>query len=361
MRTGSGESGGDVGTGFVGQLKEDGRDLKNETVGTCGVLWWAVLGMAMAHAAPPSGYYASAEGKSGMTLRAALHVILSGHTNVPYSTNIFDTSDALMVLDEDPANTNNVFLTYAQRSEPKSTFAMTTGWDREHLWPNSYALDSVEPAYSDLRNLRAEDASVNSARGNKYYDISDTRSASYRHPAHAEAPLCSTDSNSCEPPGQVKGDIARALLYMMVRYTGDKAREPALFLTDATNQISATTNLMGRLTVLLRWHEEDPVDDRERVRDELIYTRFQGNRNPFVDRPEWVRLAFWPTVTFTPAMTLLIRVRPESGQVSSLCCSMNRWIFSLIARALRRVRGSCVLSGILRSVDTSLQTSAMAF
>lgn len=252
--------------------------------------------MAMAHAAPPPGYYARTEGKSGTALRAALHGIISGHTNVPYSTNGFDTSDALMVLDEDPANTNNVFLTYAQRSEPKSTFAMTTGWDREHLWPNSYGLDSVEPAFSDLRNLRAEDASVNSARGNKFYDISDTRSASYRHPAHAEAPLCSTDSNSWEPPGQVKGDIARALLYMVVRYTGDKAREPALFLTDATNQISATTNLMGRLTVLLRWHEEDPVDDRERARDELIYTRFQGNRNPFVDRPEWVRLAFWPEI-----------------------------------------------------------------
>ena len=82
------------------------------------------------------------------------------------------------------------------------------------------------------------------------------------------------------------------------RFDRDKAREPALFLTDATNQISATTSLMGRLTVLLRWHEEDPLDDWERARDELIYTRFQGNRNPFVDRPEWVRLAFWPTVTF---------------------------------------------------------------
>ena len=256
------------------------------------------LTTAAAFCALPPGYYDAAEGRSGAELRAALHGIISGHTNVPYSTNGFDTSDALMVLDEDPANTNNVFLTYAQRSEPKVNFGVTTGWDREHLWPNSYGLDSVEPAFSDLRNLRAEDASVNSARGNKYYDISDTRSASYRHPAHAEAPLCSTDSNSWEPPGQVKGDIARALLYMMVRYTGDKAREPALFLTDATNQISATTNLMGRLTVLLRWHEEDPVDDRERARDELVFSRFQGNRNPFVDRPEWVRLAFWPTVTF---------------------------------------------------------------
>lgn len=258
-----------------------------------------ILTTAAAYCAPPPGYYAGAEGKSGSALRVALHVIISGHQVVPYSTNGFDTSDALMVLDEDPANTNNVFLTYAQRSEPKATFATTTGWDREHLWPNSYGLDSVEPAYSDLRNLRAEDQTVNSARGNKYYDISDTRSASYRNPAHAEAPMCSADSNSWEPPSRVKGDIARALLYMAVRYAGDKAREPALFLTDGTNQINGTTNLMGRLTMLLRWHEEDPVDERERARDELIYDRYQGNRNPFVDRPEWVRAAFWPSIVFT--------------------------------------------------------------
>lgn len=249
--------------------------------------WWAA-------AAAPTNYYAAAEGKRGVVLRAALHAIINAHTNIPYSGSGFDTSDALKVIDEDAANTNNVILIYEQRSEPKSTFALSTGWNREHLWPNSYGLDSQEPAYSDLRNLRAEDETVNSARGNKFYDISDTGSASYRNPAHVEAPLCSTDSNSWEPPASVKGDIARALFYMAVCYRGDRTNEPALFLTDATNQISTATNLMGRLTTLLRWHEEDPVDARELIREELIYSRFQGNRNPFVDRPEWVRQAFWP-------------------------------------------------------------------
>ena len=113
-------------------------------------------------AAPQAGYYASAEGKSGAQLRSALRVILTNAAVIPYSSSGLDTSDALKVLDEDPANTNNVILVYARRSEPKSTFGLTTGWNREHLWANSYGIDSREPAYCDLHNLRAADATVNS-------------------------------------------------------------------------------------------------------------------------------------------------------------------------------------------------------
>lgn len=145
-----------------------------------------------------------------------MHVIIRGHTVIPYSSSGFDTSDALKVLDEDPANTNNVRLIYAQRSEAKTNFPAV--WNREHLWPNSYGLDDRHPAYSDLHNLRAEDMSVNSSRNNLYYDLSDTNDASYRFPAHVEALQCSADFDSWEPPASVKGDIARAIFYMDVRY-----------------------------------------------------------------------------------------------------------------------------------------------
>ena len=247
-------------------------------------------------AAPPVGYYASAEGKAGAQLRAALHVILTNAGVIPYSSTGLDTSDALKVLDEDPANTNDVILIYARRSEPKSTFGLTTGWNREHLWANSYGIDSTGPAYSDLHHLRAADATVNSTRGNKFFDRSDTNSAGYRNPGSPEASLTTADSDSWEPPDVVKGDIARALFYMAVRYTGDRTNEPALFLTDTTAQITSTTNLMGRLSTLLAWHLADPVDDAERQRNDAVFTRYQHNRNPFVDRPEWVAAAFWPAL-----------------------------------------------------------------
>lgn len=266
-----------------------------------------------APAGPPSGYYTTADGKTAAALRSTLHAIIHDHRVIPYSSNTkIDTSDALRVLDEDPANTNNVWLLYAQRSEPKSTFGLTTGWNREHLWPNSYGLDDVEPAYSDLHNLRAEDAHVNSTRGNKYYDVSDTNSASYKYPANADAPATSTDSDSWSPPDLVKGDIARALFYMTTRYTGDTPNEPALFLTDATNLISATTNLMGKFSTLIRWHFADPVSPAESNRNDLVYSLYQTNRNPFVDRPEWVAAAFLPSLTLRQQSTNVVLSWPAN-------------------------------------------------
>ena len=160
---------------------------------------------------PPPGYYQTALNKAGFALRAALHEIINDQTSIPYSSSSFDTADALRVLDQDPLNPANVFLTYVQRSEPTNTFGLNSGWNREHLWANSYGIDDVEPAYSDLFNLRAEDLSVNADRGNKYFDASDPSNAGYRFPAGPEALQCSTDSDSWEPPPQTKGDIARAM------------------------------------------------------------------------------------------------------------------------------------------------------
>ena len=277
--------------------------IKTFAVSLCGVLATALA----APAGPPPGYYTTAENKAAETLRSALHAIIHDHRVIPYSSSTkLDTSDALKVLDEDLANTNNVWLLYAQRSEPKSTFGLTAGWNREHLWPNSYGLDDIEPAYSDLHNLRAEDAHVNSARGNKYYDPSDTNSAGYRFPAHADAPLSSADSDSWSPPVMVKGDIARALFYMTIRYTGDAPNEPMLRLTDATNLISATTNLMGKFSTLIKWHFADPVSPAESNRNDLVYSLYQTNRNPFVDHPEWVAAAFLPSLTLRRETTNVV-------------------------------------------------------
>lgn len=275
----------------------------------CGVLATALA----ASAGHPPGYYTAAEGKAGTDLRSALHALIRNHRVIPYSSTQLDTSDALKVLDEDPANTNNVWLLYAQRTEPKSTFGLTTGWNREHQWPNSYGLDGVGPAYSDLHNLRAEDAHVNSARGNKFYDLSDTNSASYTFPANSDAPLCSADGDSWEPPAVMKGDIARALFYMSIRYTGDTPSEPALFLIDATNLISATTNLMGKFSTLIKWHFTDPVSPAESNRNDRIYALYQTNRNPFVDHPEWVKAAFLPSLTLRQQTTSVVLSWPANS------------------------------------------------
>jgi len=94
----------------------------------------------------------------------------------------------------------------------------------------------------------------------------------------------------------VKDDIARALFYMDVRYEPGTTGEPDLVLTEATGTIASTTNFMGRLRILLAWHAADPVDAAERRRNDVVFERYQQNRNLFVDRPEFVRLVFWPVL-----------------------------------------------------------------
>ncbi len=274
-------------------------------------------------------YYAPAEGKSGQELRAALHALIRHHHVVPYSSTTLDTSDALKVLDRDPANTNYVVLIYSGSNAPVTSFGTTEGWNREHQWCNSYGIDSAGPAYSDLFNLRAIDATVNSARGNKYYDVSNTNSPGYKNPANSEAVLSTTDSTSWQPPAFDRGDIARVLFYMATRYTGDATNEPKLTLTDDIASIDSTNLFMGRLSALLAWHRADPVDDIERRRNDEVYSLYQLNRNPYVDHPEWVNLTFAPAQTNPPVLKLSpipagwVLSWVATNQSSHLECSTN--------------------------------------
>jgi endonuclease I len=92
------------------------------------------------------------------------------------------------------------------------------------LWPRSYGLVEGQPEFSDLHNLRPADTNVNSSRGNKFFgDCTLSKVKSCMVPAHQEAaPDTATDFNSWTPPAQVRGDVARALLYMAVRYGSEQ-------------------------------------------------------------------------------------------------------------------------------------------
>jgi endonuclease I len=225
--------------------------------------------------------------ESNTSLRFSLHNLIDDHTIIPYtSSSKSDVWDALKVLFNDANNSDNVILGYSRRSEPKDNSGLTSGWIREHLWCNSYGLDSQEPAYSDLFNLMPADWNVSSNRGNHYYDISDPYDSNYRVPGIDEAPLTSRDGDSWEPPDQIKGDVARAAFYMDLRYEGNSTNESDLILTDDTTLISSGSNRFGKLGTLLLWHEQDPVSDEERSRNQAIAANYQQNRNPFIDFPE---------------------------------------------------------------------------
>lgn len=246
---------------------------------------------------PPKNYYSSAIGKKGDQLRTALHDIIDEHRIIKYSSNDFDTADAMSKLYSDPENLNNVILIYSRRSEAILNFGKPSGWNREHIWPNSYGIDKRGPAYSDLHNLQPADASVNTSRSNKIYDISDIKDSKFKKPGHPEAKMTKKDSDSWEPPAVVRGDIARAAFYMDLRYNGDNPNEKDLILTNDLSLIDSDNNFFGKLNTLINWHFDDPTDAKERFRNDLIFSEYQKNRNPFVDHPEWIEKIYGNSVS----------------------------------------------------------------
>jgi uncharacterized protein len=224
-------------------------------------------------------YYQTAFGKTGEALKDTLNDIISVQNKLTYT----QVWDALKQTDEDPNNPNNVILLYTNRSQAKSTNGGNANdWNREHVWAKSHGDfgTSVGPG-TDIHHLRPTDASVNSTRGHLDFDNGGN--------PQGECVGCFYDSDSFEPPTRVKGDVARMLMYMAVRYEGEGG-ELDLELADKVNTYPTPTH--GKKSVLLQWHKLDPVDDFEKNRNNVIQS-IQGNRNPFIDHPEWADL-IWP-------------------------------------------------------------------
>jgi endonuclease I len=230
----------------------------------------------------PPGYYNGTEGLNGTQLKSVLHGIIDNHDEPSYN----DLRDFILPeSDEDPQNSNNVILLYTGRSQAKSTFGGgANDWNREHTWAKSHGdFGNNPPCGTDAHMIRPTDASVNSARANKDFDEGGQQ--------HSEATECYYTEYTWEPRDAVKGDVARIILYMDVRYEGTGG-ELDLTAVDQVNTSPAPEH--GRLSTLLEWHEQDPPDAFEMNRNDVVYS-YQGNRNPFIDHPEFVTHIWDPT------------------------------------------------------------------
>ncbi|HEY0700367.1 MAG TPA: endonuclease [Micromonospora sp.] len=226
-----------------------------------------------------STYYASAIGKTGVDLRNALHAIIKVQNKISYDT----VWTALKETDQDPANSNNVILLYTGRSQSKSSNGGgVDDWNREHVWAKSHGdFGTTTGPGTDVHHLRPEDVTVNSTRGNKDFDYGGSQLG--------EAPGNYTDADSFEPRNAVKGDVARMIMYMAIRYEGEDGW-PNLEMNNSVN--NGTAPYHGKMSVLLQWNQLDPPDAFEKRRNQVIYDRWQRNRNPFIDHPEWAT-AIW--------------------------------------------------------------------
>jgi endonuclease I len=232
-----------------------------------------------ARAEIPPAYYDAATGLSGGELKQALHQIIRQHTVVPYG----NVPAALRDIWRDPTNDSNIQLIYSS-----SSVDAYSNWNREHLWPRARGnAEQAGPDESDLFHVVPADVGVNSLRGSLYFDFSDLTDPKYGIGSGGAAQF-SYDSDSFQPPPEQRGDIARAMFYMDVRYNGSELNTSDLELVS----IVPSGPQMANLNTLLLWHAADPPDEAERVRNDIIYFSYQGNRNPFIDRPELVA-AIW--------------------------------------------------------------------
>ncbi len=262
----------------------------------------ATLEITVTGDAPWAEYYASCYTngvlRTGVDLKNALHNIIDDHTSFSYAA----TENILKVIDECPTNSTMVQLLYLQHGRAKSDFGGTAGqWNREHVWADSHGIGGTPPAFTDLHHLHPADVTVNQTRGDKDFDTVSGLSNTYSY-----------SSTAFEPPDAAKGDVARAMFYMAVRYDGSDGVGDL----ELTNVIPTSGAWHGKLDTLMDWHELDPVDDYEIRRNDLIYSNYQGNRNPFVDRPEWVRVVFDTNYVAAPPPPAVFAAEASgSGQI----------------------------------------------
>ncbi len=262
---------------------------------------------ALAQADP--NYYATVDDSSPAALRDSLHAIIDDHTRIPYTSSATDTWDVLELAGENVDNSNQVITIYKNSANTK-VGGGNNNYNREHSWPKSYGFpddNSGNYPYTDMHHLFIANSSYNSSRSNKPFDICTSgcteRTTDLNNNRGGAGQSNFTKSGVWDVWSGRQGDIARALFYMDVRYEGGShgitnRSEPDLILTDDLSLINASstgnneaTAYMGLLSVLLLWHQNDPVDIYEHQHNEAVAAA-QGNRNPFIDNPGWVRCVF---------------------------------------------------------------------
>lgn len=274
----------------------------------------------------PSGYYDKAKGKSGNELKTALHDIIKGHTALSYDGlwNAFKTTDV--------KSNGKVWDMYSDKPGLTPDYEYTFGsnqcgnynseadcYNREHSYPKSWFND-LTPAYSDLFHLVPTDGYVNGKRSN--YAFGEVGTASWTSTNGSKLGTSSFPGFSgtvFEPIDTFKGDFARNILYMSVRYYKEDSGWSSSDMTTKSEIKSWAVQL------LKKWHTNDKVSAKEINRNDKVYG-FQKNRNPFIDHPEYF-VEIWDTLTAPSAS----EAKPNS--LDTVIVTFDRIIDDISAKA----------------------------
>ena len=249
-----------------------------------------------------SGYYASADGLTGYALKSELHNIIDSHSTQSYSalwsfylsygrdTYYENDGSILDIYSENPTG-GDPFNFTAGSDQCGSYSGESDCYNREHAFPRSWFGGAVSPMNTDVHHIFPTDGYVNARRSS--YPYGEVGSASYTSSNGSRLGSAASglgySGTVFEPIDEFKGDIARAYFYMATRYEDVVAGwENQSSYGDAA--LNGTSNQVFEnwfLNMLLSWHAQDPVSQKEIDRNDAAYS-FQGNRNPFVDHPELV-------------------------------------------------------------------------
>ena len=276
----------------------------------------------------PPGYYNSATGLNCQMLKTELrNIIATGQVTLVYGqldniqmpivdTIRTDDGSSSMIWDIYTNNNNGpepYFFNSSQTTPGGFCGATTptvdgTCWNKEHTFPRAW-FASAYPAFADLFIVRPTDYRINARRAS--YPYATVSAPTYQFPVAGTYPGYPMPPNpvldklgpssapgvsipiAWEPADAVKGDLARAYFYVLTRYENDlngwvttNNGSGIEKVVDALNSVYPSFHL-PYLAMMYNWHQSDPVDAREINRNDLVYTQ-QGNRNPYIDHPEYV-------------------------------------------------------------------------
>lgn len=305
------------------------------------------LSFALLAAAQPANYYNSANGLTGNQLKVALHNIIKGHSSISYAQiwNAFWSTDnkgngVVWDMYSDRPNGTSPYVYYLGEDQCGNYSGEGDCYNREHSWPSSWFNDQNTPR-TDLHHIFPTDGYVNNRRGN--YAFGEVGSASWTSRNGSKLGACKTPGFSgtvFEPIDEYKGDFARAIMYMSVRYFSEDAS------WSSSDMTSKSEIKPWAIEMLLRWNDLDPVSEKEKERNEAIYNDYQHNRNPFVDHPEYARMIWdpnWSVVEENSVDAYLFPNPIECGQTLHLSGDRNAFdavaICDLCGRTLFKTSG----------------------
>ena len=211
-------------------------------------------------------------------LFVALHNLIQPTTRVSYSslTGYWRSTDSA-------AGATDAILFYSD--------VESGSYNREHVWPKSHGDFYESGAGADLHHLRPTNSGINSTRGNLIFGNVREMFSSCSTAQYGGRTVLYYGSGYVEVNDDIKGDVARILLYLYTAYNDANNYNPNLFTSVSGKNTNDGRKVIEDLDTLLEWMQIDPVDTWEMARNDCVQA-VQGNRNVYIDYPEFAWLLF---------------------------------------------------------------------